>query len=58
MISFCPDCAAARAARHLLFSDDALWLHLSSVVLPFVIVLLAVRAILRRVERADGSRHD
>jgi len=62
MIMSCPDCATARAARHLVFGDGAFWLHVWSVVLPFVITLLIVRAILRRVERADraleGTRHD
>jgi hypothetical protein len=56
MISSCPDCATARAARHLVFADDAFWIHVWSVVLPFMISLLLVRAILRRVERADRPR--
>jgi hypothetical protein len=61
MIMACPDCATARAARHLVFGDDALWLHVWSIALPFVIALLLVRTILRRVEHAEReseSRHD
>jgi hypothetical protein len=58
MILACPDCATARAARHLVFGGDAFWLHVWGVALPFVITVLLVRAVLRRVGRAEGEGDD
>jgi hypothetical protein len=49
----CPSCATGRAARGLVFGD-AFWLHLWAITLPFVVVVLAGRVVLRRLDRLDG----
>jgi len=46
----CPDCPPARAARALVFSHG-FWTTAWYVLLPFAVVLLAARWIVRRVDR-------
>jgi hypothetical protein len=58
----CPDCATARAARDLVFSDG-FWVNSWYAVLPFVVAVLVVRWIVRRVDQrvdqgvTDGQPH-
>jgi hypothetical protein len=50
----CPDCPFGRDARDLVFSDG-FWINASYTILPFIIVLLVVRAIVRRIDKEDGN---
>jgi hypothetical protein len=52
----CPDCATARAARDLVFSDS-FWVNSWYALLPFVVTIFVVRWILRRVDQGvtDGQ---
>jgi hypothetical protein len=50
VVSACPDCPPARDARALVFSDG-FWLNAWYALLPFVVVAIAVRWFVGRVDR-------
>jgi hypothetical protein len=56
--ALCPDCPVGREAREMVFSD-AFWTNAWYAFLPFVVVLLAVRWFVRRIDQGvDDARID
>ena len=55
LMSACPDCAPARAARAAIREDPESWTTLLIVILPFVLVALAAAA-LHRLGRPPTPR--
>jgi hypothetical protein len=53
----CPSCEAGRAARGMVLSN-AFWLYLWAIALPFVVVVLLGRAVLRRIDAREAAAGD
>ena len=54
LAAMCPNCASGRAARGLVFSDT-FWLNAWYTLLPFLVVALVVRWVVRRVDQGAGE---
>jgi hypothetical protein len=54
LATMCPNCASGRAARGLVFSDT-FWPNAWYTLLPFLVAVLVVRWVVRRVDQGAGE---